>query len=192
VGQSLRLDSHRTSGETAETKAPAERQAEAAVIDEGPKLPLWARIAIGLERSFEQARSDLLKNAGARELATGQEQPAQPDIRTRADVAPASPESNGTARPVKSSFHAVIDAAIAELASACWKVLPGGSYVSAGDTAIEPTPPRQIAPIALAALASSAALAGRCQMNRARRRVGATHHLMLIKECGGFHPPYKV
>ena len=47
VGQSLRLDSHGSSGETGEAKPPPKEQAETTAIEEGPTLPLWARIAIG-------------------------------------------------------------------------------------------------------------------------------------------------
>ena len=85
VGQSLRLDSQGSSGETGEAKPPPKEQAETTAIEEGPTLPLWARIAIGLDRSFEQARADLLKKAGVGETAVERQQPARPEIRNKAD-----------------------------------------------------------------------------------------------------------
>ena len=54
VGQSLRGDSLTSSTDTGEAKPPAKEPAEPTVIEEGPTLPLWARIAIGLERSFDK------------------------------------------------------------------------------------------------------------------------------------------
>ena len=172
VGQALRLDSQGSSSETGEAKPPPKEPAEAAAIEEGPTLPLWARIAIGLDRSFEQARADLLKKAGVGETAAERPQPARPEIRNKADMAPATPQPGEPARPTKTSFHAVIDAAIEELAAVrdlWWKALPGESEPGDGDVAIATAPPRLVPPIAAAALASAAAIAGNWHVNRNRR-----------------------
>jgi hypothetical protein len=176
VGQSLSFDAHGTAGDTSEAKPGPEKPAGSAVVEEGPTLPLWARIAIGLERSFEQARSDLLKTAGLPEN-TGQTPRPQTEIRTRADLPTAPPETGRPAHPAKTSFHAVIDGAIAELAAASrmwWQVFPGES--DAADSLAAPAPPRFVPPVAAAALTSAAALAGKWSVERSRRRVGATHH----------------
>ena len=175
VGQSLRLDSHGSSGETGDGKPPPKEQAETTAIEEGPTLPLWARIAIGLDRSFEQARADLLKKAGVGETAADRQQPARPEIRNKADMAPATPQPGEHARPTKTSFHAVIDAAIEQLAavSDLWRqVLPGESEPGDGDVVTAITAPRLFPPIAAAALASAAALAGKWPVNRIRRNPG--------------------
>ena len=174
VGQSLRPDSHGSSSDTGEAKPPAKEQAEPTAIEEGPTLPLWARIAIGLDRSFDQARADLLKKAGARETAVDRQQPARPEIRTKAEAAPATPQPGERARPTKTSFHAVIDTAIAELAavsSRWWQSQAGESDPPEGAAATARS--RLVLPIATATLASSAALAGRWRVNRTgRNRVG--------------------
>ena len=86
VGQALPLDSHGSSGDTGEATQPPQEPAEPAAVEEGPTLPLWARIAIGLDRSFEQARVDLLKQAGVGETAVERQQPARPEIRTKAET----------------------------------------------------------------------------------------------------------
>jgi len=182
VGQALHLDSHGSTTDTGETQAPPKERSEAAAVEEGPTLPLWARIAIGLDRSFEQARADLLKKAGLGETAVERQQPARPQIRSKAERSPA-PLPRDNTRPRKTSFHAVIDAAIAELAavsSLWWKALPGESDSGDGEfgTATSTAPPNLVPPIAAAALASAAALAGKWKVNRTRRslncRVGAT------------------
>ena len=76
----------------------------------------------------------------------------------------------------------IIDAAIEEMAAVSdlwWKALPGEPEPGDGDAVTANAPPRLVPPIAAAALASSAALAGRWHVNRTRRylsyRVGATH-----------------
>jgi hypothetical protein len=182
VGQALRLDSQGSSSDSGEATQPPKEPAATTAIEEGPTLPLWARIAIGLDRSFEQARADLLKKAGVGETAVERQQPARPQIRNKAEAAPSTPPPGEHARPTKTSFHAVIDAAIAELAAVSnlwWKALPGESEPGAGDAVIATAPPRLVPPIAAAALASAAALAGKWHVNRTRRylncRVGATH-----------------
>ena len=164
VGQSLRLDSHGSSGETGEAKPPPKEQPETTAIEEGPTLPLWARIAIGLDRAFEQARADLLKKAGVGETAADRQQLARPEIRNKADMAPATPQPGEHARPTKTSFHAVIDAAIEQLAavSDLWRqVLPGESGPVDGDVVTVIAPPRLVPPIAAAALAAAAAAPAR-------------------------------
>jgi len=181
VGQALRLDSQSSSSDTGEAQPTPKAQAATTVIEEGPTLPLWARIAIGLDRSFEQARADLLKKAGVGDNAVERQQPARPKIRNKADMAPwARPIEH--ARPTKTSFHAIIDAAIEELAAVShlwWLALPGESEPGDGDVAIATAPSRLVPPIAAAAMASAAALAGKWHVNRTRRylncRVGATH-----------------
>jgi hypothetical protein len=184
VGQALRVDSRGSSGETGEAQPPHKERAETSAVEEGPTLPLWARIAIGLDRSFEQARADLLKKAGLGETAVKRQQPARPKIRNKADTAPATPPPGQHARPTKTSFHAVIDAAIEELAAVShlwWLALPGESDPGDGDVAIATVtaPSRLVPPFAVAALASAAALARKWQVNRHRRylncRVGVTH-----------------
>jgi hypothetical protein len=192
VGQSLSVDSHGTAGDTSEAKPSPEKPSGSAVVEEGPTLPLWARIAIGLERSFEQARSDLLKRAGVPENS-GQAEQSRPEIRTKAEQAPAPPETGVPTRPAKTSFHAVIDGAIAELAAVSqiwWQSLPGHSDSVDGPAAPIPAPPRLIPPVASAALTSAAALVGKWSVERFRRRVGATHHLMQTKTntVGFTHP----
>jgi YVTN family beta-propeller protein len=178
VGQSLSFDGHGTSGDTSEAKPGPEKPAGSAVVEEGPTLPLWARIAIGLERSFEQARSDLLKRAGVPENS-GQAEQSRPEIRTKAEQAPAPPETGVPTRPTKTSFHTVIDGAIAELAAVgrmWWQLFPAESDSLDGPAAPVASPPRLIAPVGAAALASAAALVGKWSLERSRRRVGATHH----------------
>ena len=184
VGQSLSHDSHGSPNDTSEAKPPPKEQTETTAIEveEGPTLPLWARIAIGLDRSFEQARADLLKKAGVRETTVERQQPSQPEIRTKADTAPATPPPGENARPTKTSFHAVIDAAIQELAAVShlwWQALPAESEPADGAAmTMSMTAPRLVPPIAAAALASAAALAGKRQVNRILClycRVGATH-----------------
>ncbi len=183
VGQSLSHDSHGSPNDTSEAKPPPKEQAETTAIEEGPTLPLWARIAIGLDRSFEQARADLLKKAGVRETAVERQQPSQPEIRNKADMAPATPPPGEHARPTKTSFHAVIDAAIARAGGREPPVVAGSARrVGTGRRRCHDhdhdRPPRLVPPIAAAALASAAALAGKWQVNRMRClycRVGATH-----------------
>ena len=177
VGQSLRGDSQGSSTDTGETKPPAKEQSEPPAIEEGPTLPLWARIAIGLEQSFDQVRAELLKKAGVREMAKDRSQPAQPELRNKAEVTPATPQPGEAARPTKTSFHTVIDAAIAELAALSrnwWEASPSEPDAGDGKAVTVLAPPRHIPPIAAAALASAAALAGKWQVNR-KRRVGETH-----------------
>ncbi len=87
VGQSLRLDSQGSSSDTGGAQPPPKPQAATPTVEEGPTLPLWARIAIGLDRSFEQARADLLKKAGVRDTSAERPQPARPQIRNKAEAA---------------------------------------------------------------------------------------------------------
>jgi hypothetical protein len=174
VGQSVGLDSHGSSGETSDAKPSPEKQPESPVTDEGPTLPLWARIAIGLERSFDQVRADILKKAGVPDTAADRQRPARPEIRTKATETPAAPPPAERTRPAKTSFHAVIDAAIEELAAASrlwWQPLPEESEPTHGAAATANAPSRLVRPIASAALASAAALAGKWQVNWNRRRV---------------------
>jgi hypothetical protein len=176
VGQSVGLDSHGSSGEAGDAKPSPEKQPESPVTDEGPTLPLWARISIGLERSFDQVRADILKKAGVPDTAAERQQPARPEIRTKAEKTPATPPPAERARPTKTSFHAVIDAAIEELAAASrlwWQPLPGVTESSDGaaDAVTATAPSRLVPPIAAAALASAAALTGKWQVNWNRRRV---------------------
>ncbi len=175
VGQSLRGDSHGSSGDNGETNPPGKEPAEPKAIEEGPTLPLWARIAIGLERSFEQARADLLKKSGASETAVKRPQPSRPEIRNKADRTPTVSQSDGNARPTKTSFHAIIDAAIAELAAVShlwWQTLPGdsepGDRDAANATASMSVPRRLVPPLTAAMLASAVALTGKWQVKRIR------------------------
>ena len=172
VGQGLRIDSQGSSSDSGEAATPPKPQAATAAIEEGPTLPLWARIAIGLDRSFEQARSDLLKKAGVPETAAERQQPARPEVRNKAAMAPAPPQPVENGRPTKTSFHAVVDAAIEELAAVSnqwWKALAGESESGDGDAMQVTAPSRLVPPIAAAALASAASLAGKWQVNRTRR-----------------------
>jgi hypothetical protein len=76
------------------------------------QMPPWARLAIGLDRAWEQARGELMNKEGVHQEAGDRPTPV---IQPKPQVAPkASPPGQST-RPSKTTSTGAIDAAIDEL-----------------------------------------------------------------------------
>jgi hypothetical protein len=179
--------------ETGEKPRPPEAQA-AWTAEEGPSLPIWERIAIGLDRAWEQARAELLKKAGVNPAAAdraitaparpapsprGQERlPVPPaptrrstpsDARSRAQVIPAPPRRRTIFQSVRITLAHAVDSAIEARAADRRQPLKPPSVLTIWGRYLPPQDDdRLAAPIATAAVAAAAAVLPRERLPRRR------------------------
>jgi hypothetical protein len=171
-GQSLGPHDDGPAGEAEESPAPVESDASMA-RDEAKALPLWGRMAIGLEKAFEQVRAERLEKEGVDLGAAGRADPTP-----GGSVPPAPAQERSSDGPGRERRRPVGEAdpraeAIEELVAesdAGWRPRLGSSI---GQQEIRAIPrDRLCGPVVAAVVVASATMiGGYVKSGRSRRRM---------------------
>jgi hypothetical protein len=132
-------------------------------------------------------RKELLRKAGVIETNDKVPAPTPVEPRTKPEVAPPAPQPGEAARPAKAAFHAVIDAAIAELAGED----DGEARLLAAELLVRVVPvdrDRLARPLALAAVSASAAAMAGAMRIRPHRRLRNSSVRFAAGQSGGGNP----
>jgi hypothetical protein len=136
-GKSTPSDEDEADGETTEEAETPEEEDPDGADEEAPELPLWARVAMGIDQAWEEVRAELLAKDGVTDVVSNRPapvpsrakflssfpkrasmpRPAKPEAGTKALVSPSVPSAGDESKPSGTTSPRAVDATIEALAT---------------------------------------------------------------------------